>query len=260
MFLLPLVDLAFISHRHILFLTFVVTDFVSLQCWWTLSILCTLRLHLRTASSEPSTHHHTHTAISGIGELFMVSGSLFDILQHERNYKGCLSDSICSWLCRIIPLEKSTYSASWYWGIQVNGQRELQWGNCCPPVELSWSPPLLFFSACHPSCLMCAGKTPHSCTVCGSARVLLAGRCLSQCPETHFNLEGTCTGECVPCWGRSRVPVRTFALPSATRHLLKDFILAVLWLGSKILFSHSTVERYHVMRTRGINLPMRKNN
>ncbi|CAH6883331.1 Fras1 [Phodopus roborovskii] len=66
--------------------------------------------------------------------------------------------------------------------------------------------------ACDPSCLECAGKSPDSCTVCGPARVLLAGRCLSQCPETHFNLEGTCAGECVTCW--SRVPVLTCALPN----------------------------------------------
>lgn len=62
--------------------------------------------------------------------------------------------------------------------------------------------------ACHPSCLMCAGKTPHSCTVCGSARVLLAGQCLSQCPETHFNLEGTCT-ECHPSCRQCHGPLES---------------------------------------------------
>ncbi|GAB1289869.1 Extracellular matrix organizing protein FRAS1 [Apodemus speciosus] len=62
--------------------------------------------------------------------------------------------------------------------------------------------------ACHPSCLMCQGKSPHNCMGCGPAHVLLAGRCLARCPETHFNLEGTCT-ECHPSCRQCRGPLES---------------------------------------------------
>uniref|UniRef100_F1M3H3 Fraser extracellular matrix complex subunit 1 n=1 Tax=Rattus norvegicus TaxID=10116 RepID=F1M3H3_RAT len=62
--------------------------------------------------------------------------------------------------------------------------------------------------ACHPSCLLCEGKSPRNCTGCGPAHVLLAGRCLSQCPETHFNQEGTCT-ECHPSCRQCHGPLES---------------------------------------------------
>uniref|UniRef100_A0A8C5KIY7 Fraser extracellular matrix complex subunit 1 n=1 Tax=Jaculus jaculus TaxID=51337 RepID=A0A8C5KIY7_JACJA len=61
---------------------------------------------------------------------------------------------------------------------------------------------------CHPSCLMCAGKSSHNCTVCGPAHVLLDGRCLAQCPESHFNREGTCI-ECHPTCRQCHGPLES---------------------------------------------------
>ena len=56
---------------------------------------------------------------------------------------------------------------------------------------------LFSLPACHPSCSVCAGMSPHNCTACWPSHMLLDGKCLSQCPDGYFNQEGSCTGECV---------------------------------------------------------------
>lgn len=73
----------------------------------------------------------------------------------------------------------------------------------------------LFLPACHQSCLRCAGKSPHNCTACWPSQVLLDGQCLSECPDSYFNQEGSCTGEYVTCWGMFPTPL--FRLCHAAR-------------------------------------------
>uniref|UniRef100_A0A2K6FZ88 Extracellular matrix organizing protein FRAS1 n=1 Tax=Propithecus coquereli TaxID=379532 RepID=A0A2K6FZ88_PROCO len=63
-------------------------------------------------------------------------------------------------------------------------------------------------AACHQSCVRCAGKSPNNCTACGPSRVLLDGRCLSQCPDGYFNQEGGCT-ECHPTCRQCRGPLES---------------------------------------------------
>ncbi|KAM6401739.1 extracellular matrix organizing protein FRAS1 isoform 2-T2 [Pluvialis apricaria] len=59
---------------------------------------------------------------------------------------------------------------------------------------------------CHSSCAGCLGNTSQDCTACLSSRVLLEGRCLSECPEGLFSRGDhcySCHPSCKTCRGPS---------------------------------------------------------
>ncbi|XP_065453534.1 extracellular matrix organizing protein FRAS1 isoform X1 [Chrysemys picta bellii] len=59
---------------------------------------------------------------------------------------------------------------------------------------------------CHSSCSACTGRSPHNCTACSSPRVLLDGKCLSECPEGLYSQNALCHSchpSCKKCNGPS---------------------------------------------------------
>ena len=177
------------------------------------------------------------------GDLFVASCSLSDILWEWEHGKKEMDDSESGYFCFVAFMPFLIWVpqmlASWDTSLRKKYVRCVP----CPWKKTQWMcrtyidagmltggtellsllnggfPDCLlcfiFLPACHQSCFGCAGKSPHNCTACWPSHVLLDGQCLSQCPDGYFNLEGSCTGEYVTCWGIFPVPM--FYLHNATR-------------------------------------------